>query len=180
MQLKNIETKAQMKALRALYEEAFPKSEKKPFFVLKRLEKKGNAEFLCIEDEDGRFLGLAMMMLYGELALLDYFAIAPECRGHNVGSQALKALKKRYADKKLLLEIESTVGAKQPENAEERLRRKAFYLRNGMTPMNFLVDLFGVEVEILTHGKDVTFEEYHTIFENLFPGFLARRVKRIF
>lgn len=194
MQLKSAESKEQMKNIRVLYEAAFPKQEKKPFFMMKRLRRKGNMEFLCVEDEDGGFLGLAIMILCGELALLDYFAITPERRGRNVGSQALKALQQRYADKKLLLEIESTLGLEGtqgnelgtaaseslqlPDNAAERLRRKAFYLRNGMTPMDFNVDLFGVEMEILTHGKTVTYEEYHTIFEELFPGFWAKKVKK--
>lgn len=195
MQLKSAESKEQMKNIRVLYEAAFPKSEKKPFSMMKRLRRKGNMEFLCVEDEDGGFLGLAIMILCGELALLDYFAITPERRGRNVGSQALKALQQRYADKKLLLEIESTLGLERaqgkgletaasessqlPDNAQERLRRKAFYLRNGMTPMDFNVDLFGVEMEILTHGKTVTYEEYHSIFEKLFPGFWAKKVKKV-
>lgn len=196
MQIEIVRTKEQMKRLRALYEEAFPKSEKKPFSMMKRLRKKGNMEFLCIEDGEGSFLGLAIMLLCGELALLDYFAVSPEHRGKNVGSQALAALQQRYRDKKFLLEIESTAGletdggsgdgkapsaetGKLPENAAERIRRKSFYLRNGMTPMDFNVDLFGVEMEILTHGRDVSYEEYHSIFETLFPKFMAGKVKRI-
>lgn len=194
MPLKTAQSKDQMKHIRALYEAAFPKSEKKPFSMMKRLQRKGNMEFLCVEDEEGCFLGLAIMLLCGELALLDYFAILPEHRGKNVGSQALAALQQRYRDKKFLLEIESTAGLeaggdgsdcktaaaetiKLPENAAERLRRKAFYLRNGMTPIDFNVDLFGVEMEILTHGKDVSFEEYYSIFEELFPKFMAGKVK---
>lgn len=180
MRLTNMEAGRQEKAVRSLYREAFPRSEKKPWWMLKKLEKKGNAEFLCIEDEEGGFEGLAIMMIWGDLALLDYFAISPECRGQNVGSRALCALQQRYGDKKLLLEIESTTGLEpEPENPGEKLRRKAFYLRNGMTPMDYLVDLFGVEVEVLTHGSSVTFEEYHSIFENLFPAFLAKKVRRI-
>lgn len=37
-------------------------------------------------------------------------------------------------------------------NIEQRIRRKDFYLRNAMKPMNFIVDLIGVHMEILTSG----------------------------
>lgn len=187
MTLKNAETKEQMRHIRALYEEAFPKSEKKPFALMKKMRRDGNLEFLCVEEEDGDFQGLAIMILCGELALLDYFAIMPECRGRNVGSEALKALRQRYADRRLLLEIESTAGLEEagadfglmPENGAQRLRRKNFYLRNGMEPMDYRVDLFGEEMEILTYGGRVVFEEYHAIFEKIFPKGLAKKVSLV-
>lgn len=195
MQLKNAISVLQLKNIRALYEKAFPASEKKPFeFILQKRET-GNFEVLEIVDDADDFCGLAIMMLYGDLVLLDYFAIAPECRGVGVGSVALKALQEKYADRKFILEIESTVGLEDERGTcrdagnvkrgvsemsaqvralpdterQARLRRKSFYLRNGMRPMDFCVDLFGVEMEILVHGESVTFEEYYSILESTIP-----------
>lgn len=188
MRIADAADKEQLKKVRSLYEEAFPKSEKKPFGMILRGRKKGNYEILALENEEGAFQGLAITMRYGELVLLDYFAISPECRGTGVGSGALQALQRRYAGKKFLLEIESTLGlgeggggkkAVPDAEAALRLRRKEFYLRNGMQPMDFLVDLFGVEMEILTYGCVVTFEEYHSILEHILPMGLAARAKRV-
>lgn len=189
LRLTNASAKEQLKRVRLLYEDAFPRSEKKPFRMILRGRKKGNYEILALEGENGEFQGLAITMHYGELVLLDYFAIEPACRGNGVGSSALKALQQRYRGKKFLLEIESTVGQEEivgngkgdgySDESDLRLRRKAFYLRNGMRPMDFLVNLFGVEMELMTYECTVTFEEYHAIFEHLLPPGMASRVKPV-
>lgn len=175
MRLVDADTRDRLRKVRALYEEAFPGSEKKPFRMILRGRKKGNYEILAIEEESSVFLGLAITMQYREMVLLDYFAIAPYARCAGTGSQALAALQRRYEGRKFLLEVESTVGVTDP--GDYRLRRKAFYLRNGMEAADFLVSLFGVEMEIMTFQCEVTFEEYHEIFQHLLPMGMARRIK---
>ena len=180
MQLKIATTDTQLTKIHQLYEEAFPASEKKPFEFILQKRGTGSFELLEIVDEEENFCGLAIMMLYKELALLDYFAIAPECRGKGVGGKALKALQEMYAAGKFMLEIESTVGlgAEFPEEEKVlRLRRKAFYLQNGMRPMDFMVDLFGVEMEILVYGESVTFEEYYSVLQSTVPSHLIQHVR---
>lgn len=201
MQLLNAISTEQLERIHALYEEAFPASEKKPFEFIRQKRETGNFEIMEIVDESGEFCGLVIMMLYENLALLDYFAIASECRGTGVGSVVLKLLQERYAGRKFMLEIESTVGLesvadKDGANAENgsskmsiqvqalpiaerkaRLRRKSFYLRNNMRPMDFCVDLFGVEMEILVCGESVTYEEYYSVLKSTVPPNLIHRVR---
>lgn len=203
MYLKSVTTQTQLENIRELYEEAFPKSEKKPFEFILQKRDEGCFEILEITDDAECFCGLAIMMLYRNLALLDYFAVAPGRRGKGAGSAALKALQEKYAGSKFMLEIESTVGlnplglsqqnynngerevtqmsAQVSELSEEekslRLRRKSFYLRNGMVPMDFQVDLFGVEMEILVYGESVTFEDYYSVLESTVPSNLIHHVK---
>ena len=190
MQLRNAITAEQIKRIHNLYEEAFPASEKKPFEMILAKRETGNFEILEITDDEGCFCGLAIMMLYQNLALLDYFAIAANCRGNGKGSAALKVLQDKYADQKFILEIENTAGLTDdglkmtqqveclPEEEKQiRLRRKAFYLRNDMRQMDFYVDLFGVEMEILVHGEKVDFEEYYSILKSTIPPELLHRVK---
>lgn len=151
----------------ALYLSAFPLSERKPFSVITDLRKAGMVEIISIEDDNGVFLGLAITAFYRDLALLDYFAIADDVRGHGIGSTALQLLKERYADKRFFIEIETTEG--ESENHEERVRRKAFYERNGMTVLPYVVNLFGVEMEMLSaDGKEIRFEEYHQMYDAVF------------
>lgn len=176
MQLQNAVSEIQLQKIHALYEEAFPASEKKPFEFILHKRETGNFEILEIVDDTGTFCGLAIMMLYKNLVLLDYFAISADCRGNGVGSAALKALQERYADRKFMLEIESTVGTVDSEK-EFRLRRKAFYLRNGLRPMDFCVDLFGVEMEILVYGESVNYEEYYSVLKSTVPPELIHRVR---
>ncbi len=167
--------------VRALYEAAFPKDEKKPFEFILEKRKEGFFDIWAIENKDGGFGGLAIMLLSEDLALLDYLAVHPDCRGAGLGGSALHALREKYGKERIVVEIENTLGpaAEQAENREERLRRKAFYLRNGMTPMNFLVDLFGVEMEVLTFGRKLTYEEYYAIYRKVLPDRLLEKISLI-
>lgn len=205
--LKNAVEEKQLEDIRRLYESSFPESEKKPFgFMIKKREE-GFYDLLAIEEEEGKFCGLAIMLLAGGWALLDYLAIDPGCQGTGLGSRTLEALRARYGEERIVVEIESTVrdvegvaaseamekgtgkaadglGAVPTEagpadgNGRERLRRKAFYLRNGMAPMGFLVDLFGVEMEVLTFGSQITFEQYRSIYAEVLPEEMAEKVRR--
>lgn len=57
------------------------------------------------------------------------------------------------------------------------MRRRAFYLRNAMVPMDFRVELMGVEMEILTFGRKLTFGEYFDIYDRVLPGNTEEKVK---
>ena len=164
------------RAIRELYEEAFPPEEKKPFALILQKCEEGHVEILSIEGEDGSFLGLSIFILYGDLALLDYFAITPEMRGKGVGSEALALLRARHGERRFLLEIEDAdeVGA---DNREERVRRKAFYLRGGLREMPYRILLFGVQMQVLTGGAPVSFDEYHALFPAVFSEKAAQNVR---
>ena len=179
--IKEANTEEKLACVRKLYEESFPKSEKKPFSMILEKREEGFFDILAIEDERGQFCGLAIMLLACDLALLDYLAIAPEYQGGGAGSSALREVRDRYGDERLVVEIETTLGeeAERAENAGERLRRKAFYLRNGMVPMDFLVELFGVEMEILTFGRKLTFEEYYSIYEAVLPKKMMDKIRLV-
>ena len=152
-----------LKYIEDLYLRAFPKSERKPFDLMVKKQKEGTMELLSLE-EDGKFLGLAIFAHDKDIALLDYFAISDELRGQGIGSRAIKALQKIYAGKRFVLEIETT---KKPcSDLEMREHRKAFYLRNGLHTMDFDVNLFGVEMEVLSNADYLNFEEYLDVYKN--------------
>lgn len=147
-------------SLYRLYLTAFPKCERKPVWLILSMCRKGTAEVLSIDD--GRFLGLVITVLQGDKVLLDYFAVKSCERGGGIGSRALELIRQRYTDKRLLLEIETPDPL--AENNADRLRRKSFYLRNGLSDTGIRVSLFGVAMELLTFGQDISFEEYLDIY----------------
>lgn len=152
-----------LKLIEDLYLRAFPKSERKPFSLMVGKQAEGTMELLSIE-EDLAFLGLAIFAHDKDIALLDYFAITDEMRGKGIGSRAIKALQKIYAGKRFVLEIETT---KKPcKDLEMREHRKAFYIRNGLHTMDFDVNLFGVEMEILSNADSLNFDEYLDVYRN--------------
>ena len=152
-----------LKLIEDLYMRAFPKSERKPFKLMVQKQAEGTMELLSIEKENA-FLGLAIFAHDKDIALLDYFAISDEMRGQGIGSRAIKALQKIYAGKRFVLEIETT--KKSCDDLEMRQHRKAFYLRNGLHTMDFDVNLFGVEMEVLSNGNHLNFDEYLDVYKN--------------
>lgn len=177
MILRETYDKNDLALIRNLYLKAFPSNERKPFPIILQKCKEGSMEILKIEDEKQTFIGLVIMILYKDLAILDYFAIDEAKRNCGSGSQVLSLLNERYHDKRMILEIENP--DVPSDNTAERIRRKGFYLRNGMILMPFQVDLFGVKMLILTNGKPVTFEEYHNIFINVFSPLISNNIRLI-
>lgn len=153
-----------LRQIEELYLQAFPAAERKPFKLIVQKQAEGTMEILSIEDEKSGFLGLAIFAFDKDLALLDYFAISAEMRGQGAGSRAIRALQKIYFGKRFILEIETT--KKNCKDLEIRRQRKEFYLRNGFHAMDFDVNLFGVEMEILSNCEKLTYEEYADIYIN--------------
>ena len=156
VKLKQVFSGKRLDEVHALYETAFPASEKKPFSMIVSGQGTGLVEILSLE-ENNRFLGLAIMAKAGDRVLLDYFAIADEVRGHGAGSAALQALS----------EIESTK-CEDEEELALRTRRKKFYLRNGFTMLPYYIDLWGTEMEMLSNGQPCPYEEYLDIYTTAF------------
>lgn len=169
--------KDNLEKIKNLYLTAFPKNERKPFDLISEKCDSGSMKIIAIQNDNNDFLGLAITILYDDMVLLDYFAIAPESRGKNIGSTTLKQLFERYKNKRFILEIENT--EVECNNLQERKRRKAFYIRNGMSVMPFKVNLIGVEMEVLTHNCEVTYEEYYSIYENTFSDVYCNKIKPI-
>lgn len=140
-----------------LYEQAFPPEEKKPRELMEKLQAEGKMELLAIT-EQGEFLGLAMNMLSGKGALLDYFAISEKKRSGGYGSRAVRMLQERFQGKTYIFEIE--MQDPKAENAEDRKRRKAFYLRNGLKETQVLANVYHTDFELLTPDGMLSFEQY--------------------
>ncbi len=169
-------SKNHIKEIKALYTTAFPKIERKPFWLMMLNHKRGRMKILYIEDSN-EFAGLAVMAEYDDRALLLYFAINPSKRDRGYGSMALQMLMKRYENKKFYLEIEST--KKECEDIETRLRRKSFYNKNGMYEIGLNVDLFGTEMEVLSNGAVLDYDEYIKPYEKNFGRWIRRKIREV-
>ena len=158
-----------------LYHKSFPANEKKPFSRILSTYAKGSADVWYLSYK-GHFVGLAITINSADTILLDYYAISPRMREYGLGSRFLRSMQKHYAPKGLLLEIESCTP--DAPNLKERSRRKKFYLRNRMVPLNIDVLLFGVEMELLGYNCQVDFSKYRAIYADNYGELLAKNVKR--
>ena len=157
-----------MLRLRLLYREAFPRCERKPFSIIKAMSEKGKTDLWYFEDDCG-FMGLCATINGSDKVLIDYLAVAKRRRGTGVGTQMLKALIEHYKDYGIFLEIEML----DPEagNNAERIRRREFYLRCGLQPMDTYAKLFGVDMELLGIGCRLSFDEYRDFYLNNYGKF---------
>lgn len=176
MRLVEAITQEQLKPVYALYLDAFPEIERKPISLIEEKVAEGSSQVFSIMDGD-EFVGFAMFVVGEKMVLLDFFAIAPEKRCSGYGSKIFPLFWEHYSGKKFLLEIEDPNAADVDEKELAiRKRRKAFYLRQGMKTMPFLIDLFGVEMEVLTNGYQVDFPEYHGLIRGVYGPVIDEKI----
>ena len=144
---------SQWKEVKSIYMEAFPKRERKPFFVLKHSVKRGKARVFTASDENG-LLGFAVAIPYQNMVMVDYLAVSGKIRSKGTGSFIMQEICQYFSDKKVVLLIEQLdEGA---ENREQRIARRRFYLKNGFTS----AEGAGGDMEILNFGGKVSQEDY--------------------
>lgn len=157
-----------------LYRRAFPRSERKPFAMIRKMHREGRTD-VWLAEQNGRFAGLAATINGDGVILLDYLAVHPKHRSQGVGSAMLQSLLTHYEGRGLFVEIEA---ADQDDPTGEKARRKAFYLRNGLTDMHVTAILFGVPMELL--GRDCTlgFDAYRDFYRTYYSPWAAEHVVR--
>ena len=153
--------KTNYNSIKQLYCEAFPRHERMPFFMLKKAVKKGKSEIL-IAKERGELIAFAYVILKKDMVYLFYFAVFQALRNKGIGSVLLKYLIEHYHGKRIFLAVE------QPNEAvsdnEVRIKRKAFYLKNGFCDHRYKLKVKNVIFDVLSFGGEVTKEEYKNIF----------------
>lgn len=170
----------------ALYESAFPPSERKPFDYMLTSPAKDHYELLTVATPTTAVAGLVILAYaeqHGQVyALLDYLAISPEMRGHGVGHAVLPLVRahSRKRGARLFLEIEASDPA--ADNAEQRVRRKAFYLSCGLTACGVTARMYGTRMELLSYPEDaeaVSFGMYCRLAEVCFPPDMGRPLPEV-
>ena len=149
--------KKQWRELREIYVEAFPKAERKPFFIVKHSVKQGKAKILTAV-EQGKLQGFVMVIPYRNMAMVDYLAVSNKIRGQGTGSKIIQEVCRRFSDKKIVLLIEQINNA--AKNNEQRKSRRRFYLENGFYSSKIFINGYSGIMEILNYGSTVSSEEY--------------------
>ena len=144
-------------AVKEIYEEAFPKKERKPFRSIKKTLKKGTAKIYTV-CEDGNVMGFAMTIPHKNNVLVDYLAVSHQFRDRGTGTFLLKELERELQGKKIALLIERP--DEMSINAEQRISRRKFYLRNGFVSDDVFVTGKSGDMEVMEHGGKVSGEEF--------------------
>ena len=166
---------AQWARIYRLYRSAFPMAERKPFAIIRRMQRRGKTDIWYCES-GGQFAGLVITINGPEQILIDYLAVDPKQRGGGIGSAILGQLRQLYPGKGIFLEIES-VWEDVPDR-DARLRRKEFYLRGGFEPMNVMIWLFGVKMELLGIDCRLSYEQYQAFYRDNYTPWAAEHISQ--
>ena len=150
---------------KALYQTAFPKEERLPWWIL-RLNARRKGVDLSAFVEGDVFCGFTASVTVEDLHFLLFFAIDEEKRGMGYGSAILRMLQERY--KTLVLNVELLDSA--AENYEQRKRRFAFYQRNGLVDTHYHVWEVGGKFRVLSTDPVLDVKQYKKIFKRLTLG----------
>jgi GNAT superfamily N-acetyltransferase len=145
------------KEIKEIYFEAFPKSERKPFFTIRHSVKKGKAQLLTAM-ENGILQGFVMMIPYRDMLMVDYLAVSGKIRSQGTGSKILQEVCRHFSDIKIILLIERLDDS--AKNKEQRIARRKFYFKNGFTSSEIYITGHSGNMEILNFGGMVSLQEY--------------------
>lgn len=129
----------------------FPRNERRPLHLMRKLHKSGR--YLCFVYEEENQIVAYATFIHDEAknnVLLDYFAVDESRRGCGIGGKLLSLVREHWSDKAgIIIECESPETAKNENDKELRKRRIDFYIRADaeLTPVRWR--MFGVDYNIL-------------------------------
>ncbi|OWA37657.1 hypothetical protein B9G55_06290 [Saccharibacillus sp. O16] len=153
--------------LKMLYEEAFPANERAPLSILLRKARKPYVDFWVYYEQD-MMIGFTYLARRDDLVFLMYLAVDPRYRSQGYGSRLLEQVRLAHPECRIMLNIENVEPDKP--GAEDRARRRRFYLRNGYEGSGMLIREFGVLYEALVYGGAVKPDEFFRLYGR-FMGF---------
>ena len=153
-------------AVKKLYVEAFPERERGASMdqILEYADQLPIDLLGIYPDEmPDTFAGFFLMVNGESFAYLMFFATCPEMRSTGIGRKAINALRSNYGDTPIIFSYESVF--EESDNAVQRERRRAFYLRNGFYETGWFTKLNGVEFIIASSQEEFD--------KDTFIGFMA-------
>ena len=157
-----------------LYRKAFPGAHRIPVWLLNYKLKKGKKGFNILYEED-TWIGLIYSTEYKDIVFLQFLAISESFRSEGYGSKVLDSMRDIHFGKRLILNIEEL--DEQAKNCQQRIKRKAFYEKNGFRSSGYIVKEPEARYEMLVLGGSISKAEIEAIYKNLFGnvlGFLIR------
>ena len=147
---------------KALYRRAFPRAERVPVRFL--MSKKSNETLNACYDGD-LFCGFYSTLTFGDITHILFFAIDDTLRGCGYGSTLLELISCHYPQNRIILDIEAE-DSTAPNN-EQRIRRKAFYEKNGYAESGIEYRWRGVPYKILIKNGTITEKEFADFWDHL-------------
>lgn len=157
-----------------LYKEAFPEAQRIPTWLLRYKLRNGTVGFSVIYIHD-TWIGLIYITEYKNIVFIQTLAISESYRSGGYGSKIMDLMKDTHVGKRIILNIEEL--NKQAENYQQRLKRKAFYEKNGFSSSGYTVKEPREQLEMLIFGGRINKEEIEAIYKKLLGGIISLFLK---
>lgn len=172
--LKNAPDKAQVKRL---YYTAFPKEEQLPWWLLRLWSALKRGELTAYYN-DAAFCGFTFTATKGNILYVMFFAVDSNVRGQGYGSAILDYLKQSNPGKTILLNVELL--DETAANIHQRIKRMAFYKKNGFYDTGFHIREVGGVFLVLSNTAEMDAEAYQRVFLKLSYGFWKPAITKAF
>ena len=153
------------KLVRNLYYRAFPDAERLPWWLLRLNSCRRDIDLTAWMDGD-KFCGFTASTTVEGLHFLLFFAVAEDCRSMGYGTAILQAIQKEHPAVVLNIELLDPDAPNYPE----RLRRFAFYQKNGFHDAHYHVWEVGGKFRVLSTELPLDVKRYKQIFRKLTLG----------
>lgn len=151
--------------IKNLYMTAFPKEERLPWWVLRNWPALGRSALTAYYDGD-TFCGFTFTATEGDILYVMFLAVNSRLRGQGYGSAILGLLKQ--TGKTILLNVELL--DESAPNYAERVRRMAFYQKNGFSDSGYNIREVGGVFRILSSTGEMDADAYRRVFSKLSYG----------
>ena len=168
--IKNAPNKAEIKKL---YLTAFPKEERLPWWLMRFWPALKRSDLTAYYD-GATFCGFTFTATAGEILYVMFFAVDSEVRGQGYGSTILEHLKQSNPGKTILLNVE-LLDETAPNN-HQRIKRMAFYRKNGFSDTGFNIREVGGVFRVLSSTGKMDADAYQKVFLKLSYGFWKPKI----
>ncbi|WP_423188878.1 GNAT family N-acetyltransferase [Alkalibacterium sp. f15] len=153
-----------IRKMKRLNREAFPKVERIPFDKLAEVSKSDQFDFLAIK-ADELFIGFFLIAKNKGDAYLMFFAIAKRHRAKGYGGPTLIALQEYYPSKQIVLDLEEM--ADDEPNIKQREAKKEFYKRTGFMETGYNIHYANKHFELLCNKETFNKESFRTLLDEI-------------
>lgn len=158
-------------ALKKLYEEAFPENERPMSMdtILTFLDQMPCDLLGVYPDETPDEFSAFFFGIRGESGVYGvYFATRPDLRSTGIGGKAFKAILEYYDDMPFWFSYESPF--EESDNAEQRERRRKFYLKNGFYETGWFTRLNDTEFILACSKEEFDKEAFEKFMASTMAG----------
>ena len=146
---------------------AFPPEERIPIWVLHLLSRKRNVNFHAWYD-NREFCGITYTIESEKMIFLLYFAVNAQQRSKGYGSRIIHELKQTAGGREIILNVEKP--DQSAENNAQRMKRIAFYEKNGFYQSGFDLRIEGTDYLVFSTNALPDKEEFSSILKKYHIG----------